>query len=227
MSEHDGERWAFPIDEPVDAYEVALHEVCYRTPEVALETFSMLEALRLVLESVRTGVPYDQKLMDRLREAFARDDEPEGDQYYDDEGFLVTEDMDGNVISRDPSSPEMMRFFREEKERKLTTEAYVAKHAPIYVERLLGQLAGPEATQGTVSVLIERGRREGEVVSQNELEQAALGDARKSLIEQGYAVKEENRSVGADGSSDHPKSERTHTLRTLIVSRVLAPTEDL
>lgn len=227
MSEHDGERWAFPTDEPVDAYEVALHAVCYRTPEVALETFSMLEALRLVLESIRTGVPYDQERMDRLREAFAPDDEPEGDQYYDDEGFLVTEDKEGNVISRDPSSPETMRFFREEKERRLATEAYVAEHSPRHVEHLLEQLAGPEATQGTVSVLIERGRREGEVISQNELEQAALGDARKLLIEQGYAVKEENMSVGADGSPDHPKSERTHTLRTLLVSREPAPTEDL
>lgn len=226
MSEHDGERWAFLTDEPADAYEVALHAVCYRTPEVALETFSMLEALRLVLESIRTGVPYDQERMDRLRAAFARDDEPEGDEYYDDDGFLVTEDKDGNVISREPSSPETMRFFREEKERKLTTEAFVAIHSPRYVAHLLGQLTDPEIAQATVTVLIERGRREAEVVSQNELEQAALGDARKLLIEQGYVVKEENKSVGADGSPDHPKSERTHTLRVLTVSRQLAPTED-
>lgn len=228
MSEQPGEQWVFPTDEPADPYEVALHAVCYRDPDVALETFSMLEALRLILDSMRTGVPYDQERMDRLREAFARDDYPEGNEYYDDEGYLVTEDKDGNVISREPSSPETMRFFREDKERRLTVAAYVAEHSPRYVAHLLGQLADPETPQGTVSVLIERGRREGEVVSQNELEQAALGDARRSLIEQGYAVKEENMSVGADGLPDHPKSARTHTLRTLIASRQpTPPIEDL
>lgn len=226
MSEFDGEQWDFPTDEPADPYEVALHAVCYRDPDVALETFSMLEALRLIMESISTGVPYDQGRMDRLRAAFARDDYPEGNEYYDEEGYLVTEDRDGNVISREPSSPETMRFFREDKERRLAVAAYVTELSPIYVEHALEQLADPEAPQATVTVLIERGRREGEIVSQNELEQAALGDARRSLIEQGYVVKEENKSVGADGSPDHPKSERTHTLRSLVVSRQLTPSED-
>lgn len=220
MSELPGGEWGIPPSEPDDMLEVAKQVVFYGDLDRASETFNMLAALDLIRHHMETGEPLDHERLERLHEGFGHDyDFPDTDTYLDEDGYEVTTDKAGNVISRVESSPSTMRYFREEKERRQTTAAYVTETSPRYVNQVQAQLAGPEATEGVVTRLVKKGRRDGEIVSQNELEQAALGEARDELRRQGLTVIEEHTKVGEDGSPEHPKPELTHTLHRLTATR--------
>ena len=202
---------------PDSAFEVARNAVFYRDLERASETFNLLEALKLILHSIRTGTELDCERLSRLVIAFT-DDEPQLDAVYDDDGYLIYYD-EGKEVRREAPSPHLAEYFANENARRKITTEYTDSAVPGYVENLKSQLDDPTSSQATFSKLIERGRRDGEVVSRNELEQAALGATRDQLREHGYTVAEVNRRVGSDGSPDHPKPYLTHTLRTLIVTR--------
>lgn len=206
------------LPEPDSMFEVARNAVFFGTLERASASFSMFEALRIILESMRDGTELDYERLERLRAAFT-DDEPQLDAVYDDDGTLIYYDEEDNEVRREAPSPHLAEYFAQEKARKLATAAYVEAMAPDYEAALLAQLDDPTALEARVSVLIERGTKEDEVISRNELEQAVLGHVSNELKERGYRVWQDNRSVGADGSPDHPKAERTHTLRTLIVTK--------
>lgn len=218
MSEFYAQGGGQDPSEDASMFDVALNAVFYRDLQTASETFNMLEALRIIRESMENGTELDHERLSRLVATFV-DDEPQLDAVYDDEGYLIYYDEDGREVRREAPSPQLAEYFARDKARRLTTAAYIEATAPGYEADLLAQLDDPATTEGRVSVLIERGTQEGEVVSRNELEQAALGYVGRQLKERGFTVRQDNRSVGADGSPDHPKVERTHTLRTLIVTR--------
>lgn len=199
-------------------FEVARNAVFYRDLETASETFNMIEALQLILDSIENGTELDHERLSRLTATFI-DDEPQLDSEYDEDGFLVYFDEEGKEVRREAPSPHLAEYFAREKARRHITAAYIETAAPDYITDILSKLDVPAATEGRISVLIERGRKEDEVISRNELEQAAFGYVGKELKARGYIVRQDNQSVGADGSPDHPKAERTHTLRTLIVTR--------
>lgn len=205
-----------PEQDPM--FEVARNAVFYRDLQTASETFNMFEALQLILDSMRNGTELDYERLRRLAATFV-DDEPELDAVYDEDGYLIYYDEHGNEVRREAPSPHLAEYFAQDKARRLAIAVYVETTAPDYEAELLAQLADPATEEGRISVLVERGTKEGEVISRNELEQATLGHVSRELKERGYAVRQDNRSVGADGSPDHPKAARTHTLRTLIVTK--------
>jgi hypothetical protein len=226
MSEYSGEggETGPPGVDPI--FEAARNAVFYRDLRTASETFNMIEALDLILESMRAGTAIDHERLSRLVATFT-DDEPQLDAVYDDDGYLIYYDGDGNEVRREAPSPHMAEYFAREKARRRITAEYIKTAAPEYIDHLLTQLDDPANTVGILSVHIERGTKEDEVVSRDELEQATLGLVRNNLQGRGYVVRVVNRRVGADGSPNHPKSELTHTMHTLLVERSQDQTHEL